>query len=445
VNPNQSTLDKNQVSLLQSIGCGETDLRDSKFQTRLEEMVQFKKTHRHTSIPRKYPYNQALSNWWATQRRQYTLMKRGQKSQLTPERAQQLFHSGLDLDCQKKQKFENSWDESYAELQLYKEEKGSLPAFTSGSALGKWCQLQRDRISLSKPPPSLTIEQIEKLNEIGFDWGKAGPPLLEPVIAATSESLKKDKNWEELFGQLLEHRILTNSFDITMSSPDEIKNKEQLQEFVQQLCGDYAYFQKDLPCRYLTKARMEQLEAVGFPFPTMAQKKATKTWEEMYLELLQYRLNHGNFSISSSENQDLYQWSKDQRTSFRKFQKQPTCMKSSIVKQRFGKLKAIHFPILETDDEEDDVSDVEHSPLPVMEKPSPIAIDTPLVEEPNLQYGPLFPLDLAPLTASTRSDIAWPPTSQGSPRYPAPSTLFPASQYSTTFDAYSSTIGSKNL
>jgi hypothetical protein len=425
MDPAQSSLTDKLVALLEMIGF-EVDVRDSKWQTKFQELLNFHKTHGHTCIPTKYPFNQSLSNWWGTQRRQYALYVQGQKSQLTKERVQQLLDAGLDVDGsdakKTKPKMQKTWDEVYAELRHYQNGEQS-PIPPANSALGKWCQQQRD--ALKATPCGLTREQVEKLNRLDFDWGSTMASILLPKTVSTS------KSWEERLGELLAHRLQSKSYQLP---PD----RQDLRDWVEQQRAAFQKYQDDQPCN-LTRARIEQLQAADFPFQSSQQATSIslkKSWAELYLELLQYRLRNGNFAISRNidDYKELHEWCQDQRAAYQELQTEEgdTSSVPTLTEDRLNKLKAINFPWEEEQDEddsdsdnieEDDVSVVEPSPLhgpavPASEKPYPLMAatleeSTATMEASNLQYGPFFPLDLAQITAPT--DIAW-PSSQPSPR-----------------------------
>eukprot|EP00980_Cylindrotheca_fusiformis_P002171 scaffold497_cov97-Cylindrotheca_fusiformis.AAC.2 len=458
LDPSQSSLTAKQVTLLEQIGF-EVDVRGSKWLTKFQELVEFRKSHGHTRIPTKYPFNQPLSNWWGTQRRQYALYRKGQKSQLTKDRVQLFLDSGFDMEQvgaaetrKTKPKLQKTWDEVYAELVHYQKDENIDPP-PAGSTLGKWCQEQRD--SLEATPCRLTREQVEKLNQIDFDWGDTVASILLPP-----KSEPKVKSWEERLGEVLAFRLQFKSYKVP---PDRV----DLKLWIEQQQAEYQKFQEGKPC-HLTKARIQQLEAVDFPFQSSCEEKVPrsmkkKSWEEWYLELLQYRLRHGNFAVSQNmeEYKELYEWCREQRSIYHEQEGKgnDSSASLSLVEQRLDKLRAIQFPwqeepqprpqdentIMEKhtasngttsdneNEEEEAVSVGEPTPLhdsadappPTSDANKPFGAaaaaaalmgtgtleeSTATMEESNLRYGPFFPLDLN-ITAPT--DL-WPP-SQGSP------------------------------
>ena len=77
-----SGLSPEQYALLKELEL-ESSLRDSKFEARFRELMEFKGSHGHCIVPAAYAANLKLSNWVQTQKRQYKLMKEGRKSQMT--------------------------------------------------------------------------------------------------------------------------------------------------------------------------------------------------------------------------------------------------------------------------------------------------------------------------------------------------------------------------
>ena len=77
-----NVLTPEQYRLLKEVEL-DSSLRESKFETRFNELMEFKRSHGHCIVPAAYAANQKLSNWVQTQKRQYKLMKEGRKTQMT--------------------------------------------------------------------------------------------------------------------------------------------------------------------------------------------------------------------------------------------------------------------------------------------------------------------------------------------------------------------------
>eukprot|EP00980_Cylindrotheca_fusiformis_P005713 scaffold1192_cov58-Cylindrotheca_fusiformis.AAC.7 len=65
------------------------------WQTRFEELLEFKRNHDHCSVPYKYSHNQKLATWVKCQRRQYQMLQQGKQSHLTLERVKLLGDAGF--------------------------------------------------------------------------------------------------------------------------------------------------------------------------------------------------------------------------------------------------------------------------------------------------------------------------------------------------------------
>lgn len=65
------------------------------WQSRFDELVEYKKKNGHSKVPQHYVENRALGKWVAKQRQQYKLLKAGKKSFLTPDRLERLEEIGF--------------------------------------------------------------------------------------------------------------------------------------------------------------------------------------------------------------------------------------------------------------------------------------------------------------------------------------------------------------
>mmetsp|Transcript_17853 Transcript_17853/g.26410 ORF Transcript_17853/g.26410 Transcript_17853/m.26410 type:complete len:248 (+) Transcript_17853:102-845(+) len=80
-----SPMKRERIEMLEKIGFiwdGQVAL----WQERLNELLSFKKSYGHCSVPTIFPGNQALATWVKFQRRQYKLFSAGQPTYLTAER-----------------------------------------------------------------------------------------------------------------------------------------------------------------------------------------------------------------------------------------------------------------------------------------------------------------------------------------------------------------------
>ena len=354
-----STLSKEQVDLLQSIGL-ETDVRDSRWQSKLDELYEFRNVHGHCHVPKKYPKNQALANWCGTQRRQCKLFQQQQQHQspshtpsfLTNDRIAKLLEVGFEFDPSTTQgsrkQLKTTWEEQFSSLKAFSEAKGHLNV-PRDSPLGKWWSQQKQNFSTADNN-QLTENQISRLKELLLHFEKNDDCPIENVNRRISRQAKIMKTWEEHFEELLAHRIYANSFQIPCS-------RVSLQNWVDEQRLEYVKFHSGQPSK-LTRSQVARLRAVKFPFNAKGKRLRgvlKPTWEEMYLELLQFRITFNTFQVPWAEGSaagDLFHWVKDQQMMFAAHQAK---MKQSnannvdieadtVLRKRIAKLRNVGFP-----------------------------------------------------------------------------------------------------
>lgn len=88
------------------------------WQTRFEELKEYKTKYGNCDVPQKYSPNQRLGSWVNKQRNEYNNREAGKKSQMTNYRIDQL--NGIDFRWAEP-KGQKLWDKRYNELKEYKE------------------------------------------------------------------------------------------------------------------------------------------------------------------------------------------------------------------------------------------------------------------------------------------------------------------------------------
>lgn len=89
-------------------------------------------------------------------------------------------HANFDATC------DQAWNARCRELEAYKAEHGDCNVPRRHESLGSWVNTQRSARTNKK----LSEERIQKLNDLGFDWGKSreylrGPRGTAPTITRT--------------------------------------------------------------------------------------------------------------------------------------------------------------------------------------------------------------------------------------------------------------------
>ena len=148
-----------------------TDLRmrqDDSWETRFNELLEFKEETGHCNVPRRYKLNPKLGVWVCSLRQQMT---RGTLNKAKVERLNQIGFQwritvikGAQINPQIAKI--DTWNERLQLLISFKRMHGHCNVPCVHRKLSKWVQAQRRQKKMGK----LSIEREEKLNAIGFDW-----------------------------------------------------------------------------------------------------------------------------------------------------------------------------------------------------------------------------------------------------------------------------------
>lgn len=131
---------------------------------------------------------------------------------------------------------------------------------------------------------------------------------------------------------------MNGKYDITAKRDGDLHYwvEEQKEEYSKYVAGE--------PSK-MTGNRVQKLQAVKFPFSKIRSKKKIavtgKSWEEMYAELLQFRIFQKSWDVPNSY-QDLFHWVSKQREIYH----QPHSELSLVQKQHIKKLQIVGFPFL---------------------------------------------------------------------------------------------------
>ncbi|GKZ01166.1 hypothetical protein MPSEU_001068000 [Mayamaea pseudoterrestris] len=137
---------------------------------RFQELLDYKKKYHNCMVPHRYTPNPALARWVKRQRYQGRLKLNGKKSAMTSERAQALSEIGFVWDSQTE-----CWSGRLQELVLFIQlhghccVPGNCPTFPR---LATWikCQRRQHTLFLQNKPTHITIDRIDALEAIGFNW-----------------------------------------------------------------------------------------------------------------------------------------------------------------------------------------------------------------------------------------------------------------------------------
>ena len=229
-------------------------VRDEKWGAQYKNLVQYKKKHGHTNVPTKgYAENPKLGIWVQTQRQQYRKWKQGKHAHITPERIEKLSKLGFVWELRKK----TAWDERYQQLVQYIEQYGhaNVPqgSAENPSSLGNWVKKQREAYQKfnQDEKSTMTQEQIDRLNQLGFVW--------DPWQEA----------WMERYKELVEYYKENGHVDV----PARYAKNLSLGKWVNKQRVDYRRFKKNKPCRGMNQERIDKLNAIKFSWKLIRGRK----------------------------------------------------------------------------------------------------------------------------------------------------------------------------
>ena len=137
---------------------------------RYSDLIEYKRKHGNTNVPLSYS-DTKLAIWVRNQRHQFRHLLNGRRSTLTRERYEKLRAINFDFGTP----IREAWGRRYQELVAFKERHGhcNVPElWDENPALGRWVALQRVcyRNLQAETKPDLTLDRVEALEDIGFEW-----------------------------------------------------------------------------------------------------------------------------------------------------------------------------------------------------------------------------------------------------------------------------------
>ena len=238
--------------------------KQSQWDARYRQLEDFKAEHGHCNVPKS---QELLGRWVEYQREAY------RKSKLSEERARKLDDLGFEWSTRGPPR---TWDERLEELTQYKAEHGHCHVPTRQGSLGTWANNQRT----SRKNDKLSEEQIQKLDNLGFNWGT--------THCAT---------WDEFCEDLKEYKADHGHCNVPASHGP--------------LCS-WVYTQRTSRKNgKMAEERIRKLDGLGFVWSRSPQTPPP-TWDERFEELKKYKADHGDCSVPWSHG-SFGKWVKRQR------------------------------------------------------------------------------------------------------------------------------------
>jgi len=275
-----------------------TSARTESFEGRYKQIDDFRDEFGHCNVPSKYSVNPSLGYWCGTIRKSYNQIQQGQtpSRSLTQDQIERLEEIGF------KWKLVETFEQHCRDLEAFKSEFGhcNVPCkYSVNPSLGYWCSKMRcayNQIQQGQTPKcTLTQDEIERLEEIGFKW----------TVFKTFEQHCRDlEAFKSEFGHC--------------NVPCKYSANPSFGIWCIQIRYSYNQIQQgQQPSRNLTQDQIERLEEIGFKW------KIRETFEQRChdLEAFKSEFGHCNVSRKYSANPLLWNRCRAMRYSYNQIQR----------------------------------------------------------------------------------------------------------------------------
>ncbi len=263
-------------------GGGRAPHQSSSSEQRMAELREFHARHGHANVPTKYPPNQLLGNWVSNTRIGY------KKGQLSAKRIQELVELGFRWQGDRNNSLgaAATWEESFAVLLDFQKTHGHVnvrSTDTDHPVLASWVITQR----LKHRRHTLQEDRVQKLEAIGFQWGKAE---YQPGL---------QKSWDQRFTELMAFRRQHGHPHVSKA------DKEQRSLDIWAKTQRMYYHQGKL-----NAAQIQQLESIGFSWDG-----SEGYWERQFRrwEAATQRRRTRHLTAIGDGDDDLAKWEQTQR------------------------------------------------------------------------------------------------------------------------------------
>jgi len=265
-----------------------------------DALCKFHDEHGHCRVPAKWPKNQKLASWVATQR------ARKAEGKLSEDRIAKLNALGFSwrVNAGAGLPSHEAWETMFNQLKQFQAKHGHARVpqkYTENRKLAWWVSTQRRNRRNDK----LETEQIARLDELGFEWS--------PQQGRVSPD---DEGWVKMLEILQAFKNEHGHCRV----PGQWSGNPKLANWV----ATQRRFKKH---GELKAERIAALDGIGFEWiverrgtlPMLNQRgnmlTADQAWDAMFLALQQYNQAHGNCLVPQrcKENPRLADWVSEQR------------------------------------------------------------------------------------------------------------------------------------
>ncbi|GFH56185.1 hypothetical protein CTEN210_12661 [Chaetoceros tenuissimus] len=238
----------------------------------------------------------------------------------------------------------STFDDRFEDLQNYKKQHGHLNVTSlEDSVLYSWiCKIKVSYHEMKSNPTakptysarsmfSLNEEKIERLKEIGFDFGKDG----------IDETRKEEmSSFQKNIAKLKEFRKVHGHCNISKNHSDQT-----LYCWTQRMGLSYRFIQDGKKPPYnLQPDEIKQLTDLDFDF----RKSKKKSWDIWFMQLEEYKRRHGHVNVKNTkEDNPLYMWCYRMNYAYNERKRNIKPRHSSLSQEREQKLKDIGFKFYE--------------------------------------------------------------------------------------------------
>lgn len=205
--------------------------QNTKWETRYQELVKYRKKHGHCNVPHLYARNPSLGKWVAYQRRLY---RDNRLSENKKEKLNKLGFAWSPFDIQ--------WEEHCQELIDYKRQYGNciVPLdYPENPALATWVHLQRQEHRRGK----LNRDRTGRLNKLGFVWNTL------------------EAQWDERYQELIDYKNEQGNCNVPVGYPRKT------------VLGQWVFQQRQNHRKgKMSQDRIKKLEEIGFEWEPQRHK-----------------------------------------------------------------------------------------------------------------------------------------------------------------------------
>jgi hypothetical protein len=269
---------------------------------RWAELERYKQKHKDCNVPRGYAETPGLGSWVNRQRKEY------RSGNLNLERKEKLDQLGFVWNT-----YASSWEESYAELEHYKQVHGhcNVPQkCPEAPGAAHFVKQQRDDYRNG----NLNLERKSKLDQLGFVWNTS--------ISCWEKRYTELESYQQVHG----HCNVPNVYNAVPGLGRWVAGRRTEHRLGQMPPEREALLNKiGFQWRIYKKRGLEgksKLDQLGFVCNVISKRTC---WEKRHVQLESYQQVHGHCNVPQkyTETPGLGRWVARQRTEHRKDQIPP--------------------------------------------------------------------------------------------------------------------------